>query len=279
MGFKDVVVVFPDERIGSHLRIAAQIAQPEGHLTGLYSMPRIPPLFANGVPFFGTDIELRTIETMEAERRANAEARASEAEQAFRTAAERAELTSEWQVGEDDFVRTAVQLARSADIAVLGQHDPDRRAGIPHLAESMLLGSGGPVLVVPYAGRFEYVGRTVLVAWNGTRESARAVNDALPILENADKVVVFSVNPPDGPAWPGTDVARHLARHGAPAETSSSVSNDLDAGNAILSRAADFGSDLIVMGGYGHSRQRELILGGVTRTILQNMTVPVLFSH
>jgi nucleotide-binding universal stress UspA family protein len=123
----------------------------------------------------------------------------------------------------------------------------------------------------------------VLVAWNTTREAARALNDAMPILARAKKVTVLSINPPSGemgrPVWPGADISLHLARHGATAEASSTVSGDIDAGNTILSRAADFGADLIVMGGYGHSRQREFLLGGVTRTLLQHMTVPVLMSH
>ena len=136
---------------------------------------------------------------------------------------------------------------------------------------------------MPYAGRFDTVGSHVLVAWNATREAARAVNDAMPILQKAEKVTVLSVNPPSeeagGPAWPAADIALHLARHGVTAEASSTVSLEIDVGNAILSRAADFGSDLIVMGGYGHSRQREFILGGVTRTLLQHMTVPVIMAH
>ena len=138
-------------------------------------------------------------------------------------------------------------------------------------------------MIVPYAGRFDTVGSNVLVAWNATREAARAVNDAMPILQKAEKVTVLSINPPSeeagGPVWPAADIALHLARHGVKAEASSTVSHEIDVGNAILSRAADFGSDLIVMGGYGHSRQREFILGGVTRTLLGHMTVPVIMSH
>ncbi len=180
-------------------------------------------------------------------------------------------------------VQNAVLHARHADIAILGQNDPDHPPVAPHLSESVLLGAGRPVIVVPYAGSFDTVCGTVLVAWNTTREAARALNDAMPILARAKKVTVLSINPPSGemgrPVWPGADISLHLARHGATAEASSTVSGDIDAGNTILSRAADFGADLIVMGGYGHSRQREFLLGGVTRTLLQHMTVPVLMSH
>jgi nucleotide-binding universal stress UspA family protein len=127
------------------------------------------------------------------------------------------------------------------------------------------------------------MGRNVLVAWNGSREATRAVNDALPILERAEKVTVLAVNPRKGGGdhgdIPSADIALHLARHGVKAEASQTVSNELEVGDTILSRLADFGSDLVVMGAYGHSRMRELLMGGVTRELLQHMTVPVLLSH
>jgi nucleotide-binding universal stress UspA family protein len=111
---------------------------------------------------------------------------------------------------------------------------------------------------VPYAGRFDTAGRSVRVAWNATREAARAMNDAMVILQEAEKVAVLTVNPPSEEA---------------------AATRDIDVGNAILSRAADFGSDLIVMGGYGHSRRREFIPVEITRTLLGHMTVPVIMSH
>ncbi len=284
MGFRDVIVIFTDaDCLTNRLDLAADIARPEGaHLIGLYLMPPITFL-AGGLPYTGTETELRALEALEAERRARTLRTAGEVENALHAVAEREGLAHEWRVVEGDVVHSAVLHARHADITIVGQNDPDRPALAPHLPESVLLGSGRPVLIVPYAGHFQSVGHNVLVAWNATREAARAVADAVPILRKAGKVVVLSVNPPSaevgGPAWPAADIARHIARHGVVAEASSSVSHDIDVGNVILSRAADFGSDLIVMGGYGHSRQREFLLGGVTRTLLQHMTVPVLMSH
>jgi nucleotide-binding universal stress UspA family protein len=284
MGFKDVIVIFTDPHgSANRLNIAVETARPgSAHLIGLYLVPPIT-LLGGGLPYAGTENEIQALEAIEAERRANALQTAGEVENALRAAAERAELTYEWRLVEGDVVHSAVLHALHVDIAILGQNDPEHPAVAPHLPESVLLGSGRPVMIVPYAGRFDTVGSNVLVAWNATREAARAVNDAMPILQKAEKVTVLSINPPSEeagrPVWPGADIALHLARHGVKAEASSTVSHDIDVGNAILSRAADFGSDLIVMGGYGHSRQREFILGGVTRTLLGQMTVPIIMSH
>ncbi len=137
--------------------------------------------------------------------------------------------------------------------------------------------------MVPYIGARQEMGRNVLVAWNGSREATRAVNDALPILERADKVTVLAVNPGkngnDHGDIPSADIALHLARHGVKAEASQTVSDELEVGSIILSRISDLGADLVVMGAYGHSRMRELMMGGVTRDLLRHMTVPVLMSH
>jgi nucleotide-binding universal stress UspA family protein len=137
--------------------------------------------------------------------------------------------------------------------------------------------------VVPYAGTFKTIGQRVLVAWNAGREATRAVNDALPLLEGAAKVTVLAINPHGGLRGhgevPGADIALHLARHGVRAEASAIKSDDVEIGALLLSQAADLNADLIVMGAYGHSRLREVVLGGATREILRSMTVPVLLSH
>jgi nucleotide-binding universal stress UspA family protein len=145
----------------------------------------------------------------------------------------------------------------------------------------LALGVGRPVLVVPRYGTFERLGERVLIAWNGSREATRAVHDAIPILKRAITVTVLSIDPEvdSPPRTPSADITLHLARHGIAAEAASTSSVDFGVGNALLSRAADLGADLIVMGAYGHSRMREMVLSGATRHLLQNMTVPVLMSH
>jgi nucleotide-binding universal stress UspA family protein len=136
---------------------------------------------------------------------------------------------------------------------------------------------------VPYAGDGATLGETVLVAWNASREAARAVNDALPLLQQARAVTVLAVNPLGGIAGdgdvPAADIALHLARHGVKAEAAHTVAPDIPEGDAILDYAADIGADLVVAGGYGHSRMREFVFGGVTRSLLTEMTVPVFLSH
>jgi nucleotide-binding universal stress UspA family protein len=137
------------------------------------------------------------------------------------------------------------------------------------------------VLIVPRYGVFGTVGERVLIAWNGSREATRAAHDALPLLKRATKVTVLSIDPDHDSQRrvPSADITLHLARHGVAAEADSTVALDIAVGDVLLSRAADLGADLIVMGGYGHSRVREMVLGGATRHLLQHMTVPVLMSH
>ena len=285
MSLKDVIVLFTEgHNPAARLTVAVGLARRHGaHLVGLYLMREIS-VFEGGMPYGGSRSEIEALTQIEAQARARAATAAGEAEAAFNGAADRAGLSREWRCVEGDLAHKAVVHCRHADIAIVGQIEPEHHDPMAsHLIEAVMLETGRPVLVVPYVGASSDVGRNVLVAWDASREATRAVNDAMAILAAADKVTVFSVNPPNaasgGPGWPGADISLHLARHDVKAEASSTVSDEVDTGNILLSRAADFGSDLIVMGGYGHSRQREFVLGGVTRTLLQHMTVPVLFSH
>ena len=178
---------------------------------------------------------------------------------------------------------TLATNARYADLAIVGQADPDDGDVARDLPEEVTLSSGRPSLVIPYIGPAATLGQRVTVAWDASREAARAVNDAMPILERAQAVSVVTVNPRQQPfghgEQPGADIALHLARHGVKVEVQQVESRDVDIANTILSHIADRSSDLLVMGAYGHSRLRELVLGGVTRTILRDMTVPVFIAH
>lgn len=174
--------------------------------------------------------------------------------------------------------------ARYVDLAIVGQGRHERDLGTPGpgvLADVVATESGRAALCVPSYGNFSPVPRIVVVAWNGSREAARAVNEALPILQRADRVVVLSVTQPERvPARHyGADIAAHLARHRVKAETATTLAPGGDIGGELLSRAADLGAEMLVMGCYGHSRLRERVLGGTTRTILEQMTVPVLLAH
>ena len=212
---------------------------------------------------------------------------AERAADAFRDACHAAGVKSfEAVIDEANKSESLVRHARCSDLTLLTQADP----ATPHfsatrdLVESVILHSARPTLVLPCAGRFEHGAGRVLVAWNDTREAARAVSDALPLLQRASQVeiVAWHEAKADGDAGrlqPQLDALRQwLTWHGVSAQTRVDT---LDAGiaDAMLSHSADSSADLIVMGAYGHARWAERVLGGATRGLLASMTVPVLMSH
>ena len=173
---------------------------------------------------------------------------------------------------------------RHADLVIMRQSEPSvRRVGGVGVVEGVVVASGGPVLVVPYAGAPETFGSNIIFGWDGSREAARALKDAMPFMRRADKVHVLVVNPDSRRdahgELPGADISTHLARHGLNVELSTEHTGAIDAANLILSRAADYGADMLVMGAFAHSRLQQTLFGGFTTTILRDMTVPVLLSH
>lgn len=174
-------------------------------------------------------------------------------------------------------------MARRFDLSVVMQADKEADdAGNSALIEAALFGSGRPLIVVPYFHKGDLLLDRVICCWDGSRAAARAINDALPILRKAkiaELLVVANEKTKDDSEIRGADIGTHLARHGVKIEVEILPAPNIDVPNAILSHVADCSADMIVMGGYGHSRLRELVLGGVTREILQTMTVPVFMSH
>jgi nucleotide-binding universal stress UspA family protein len=284
MALKDILVIADDGRgQEARLRVAIELARRnDAHLTALFVVSSLD-IAGFAQPIGGDIASLGTFETIRDEHRAARLAVAERLAATFGTAAERAGIVAEWRIGDGDATELATLNARYVDLTVLGQVDPDDPNPAAPVPAAVLLGSGRPILAVPYVGGSGTMGRRVLVAWNATREAARAVNDALPLLQDAEMVTVLSINPERGIRGegdlPAADIALHLARHGIKAEASYLVSEDVGVGAALLSRAADLGSDLMVMGGYGHSRLREIVLGGATRSVLREMTLPVLLSH
>ena len=173
------------------------------------------------------------------------------------------------------------QITRRFDLSVVGQPERDRDGVEELIAEGALFESGRPAIVVPYIQKGGLKLDRVLVCWDGSRAAARAIGDAVPFLTRAKNVHVVIVAGDRGKSdeLPGVDVGQHLARHGIKVEVNRVAAADIDVASAILSYAADQSADFLVMGGYGHSRLREFVLGGVTRTILQSMTLPALMSH
>lgn len=187
---------------------------------------------------------------------------------------------SEWATARGDIGVAMCTEGRAVDLIVMGQEneadDPMQYRGVP---DYVILESGRPVLLVPYIGRFENFGKRVVVGWNGSRESARALKDALPFLNKASEVEIICVNPPAEEELFGADAARFLAQHGINARVSREIAKDITPEDVLLNSVADSEADLLVLGAYGHSRIRELILGGVSNHILSRMTTTVLMSH
>jgi nucleotide-binding universal stress UspA family protein len=173
--------------------------------------------------------------------------------------------------------------ARYADLVVIGQYDPEETSPVvmPDFPQYVVLHCGRPVLIVPHTGRFDNIGRRVLIAWDASMEATRAITDAVPLLQRAHTVdvVVFNAGAQQQlqSTRPGTDIARFLERHDIKVEVMRRRT-ELEIGDALLALVQELGSDLLVMGGYGHIRFREIIPGRVTSTILASMTVPVLMS-
>lgn len=205
-------------------------------------------------------------------------AAAEEAEKSFREAAQKAKVEAEWRVVEGDWLEVALAHGRTADVVVLAQDDPDEPAA--RELESFVLALGRPALVTPYVGAERAVGGKAVVAWNDSREAARAVHDALPFLRRASAAVVVAVDPSPATEASAERLVAHLARHGVTASFRRlAAGGGVDVGAVLLNCLADESAELLVMGAYGHSRMRELVLGGATRTVFRQMTAPVLMSH
>ena len=171
------------------------------------------------------------------------------------------------------------RIARRFDLAVVGQDEPEKEEAEALVAEGALFESGRPLVRVPYIHKAPLKLDRVMVCWDGSRPAARAAADAMPLLTRAKQVDIVIVAQAKTDEMPGADVAEHLARHGVNVTVQRIARGDLDVKDALLNYAADSTADFVVMGGYGHSRIREFILGGVTRGMLASMTVPTLMSH
>ena len=257
------------------LRAATEVARRlDADLAGMYFPPATPPVdFANLTP---PEIALRPSQGELRDR----------VEEALREMVERAHVRGgEMRTLEGDPVERAIAEMRCADLSVLSQGDANGAAGSfeRRLAEQAVLANGAPVVFVPHAPATSSVGERIVVAWDGGREAGRAVRDALPLLASAKRVAVlsFSSRARLGDALSSSQarLAAYLRLHGVQAGLREMECAANEVGELLLSQLADLDADLLVMGAYGHARVREIVLGGVTRTILDSMTVPVLMSH
>lgn len=186
-----------------------------------------------------------------------------------------------WEVIEGDPMKLLAARAGFADLAVLSQSHPAYLGdeALTHLPDWLPLQAPCPALILPWDGPVEAPGRHLLVAWKNCREAGRALRDALPFLQAADRVTVLTVGFDAKDDSEPTDLSVYLARHGVEAEFRPDASPDGDAGDLILSHARELDCDAIVMGAYGHSRLRDMVLGSATNTVLSHMHVPVLMAH
>ncbi|HEX2019273.1 MAG TPA: universal stress protein [Aurantimonas sp.] len=273
--YRTILVCLKDPRHAAGLtKMGLALAARQGaHLVGLHVAPD---------PFVGMPTEVSVDYIERAQKQIEADAGAIEA--TFRDLAGTADVATEWRLElsrGDSYESAVTRHALCADLAITGQPDGAGWQG-GNLLTDILLDTGRPVLFVPYAGSFEDAGNRALIAWNGGREAARAAFDAVPFLQQAQAVRVLTIGAPSGASAglaPADDLTLALARHGVPAEAARTSSGDLSAGDTLLNAVSDYGADLLVMGCYGHSRFRQLLLGGVTRHILETMTVPVLMSR
>lgn len=277
MPYRNLLVHVDDSRsCKARLEVAIDLAKVHGaHLTGLYVA--IEPLLSS-------NIRAEVPAEFLAAAQEHARARAVEAKARFEETVKRAGLPADCRTEHCASTRVPEVIAlhaRYSDLAILGQPSPDDGEIDVESTEDVVLSSGRAGLIVPFIGAQRTPGRRVMVAWDGGREAARAVADAMPILERAESVTVLVINASNGNHGerPGADIALHLARHDIKVDAQQLGAKGLSVADALLSRLADEAIDLLVMGAYGHSRLREWVLGGTTRQIFREMTVPVLMSH
>lgn len=280
MAYKTILVHLNDPRRAKRLLDAAvPLARSMGaHLVGLSVMP--PFVVIPGMDGGGASV------TVDEHRMAYIE-EAKEMKAIFNEATSDLPRPAEWRdedAGFGSIASMVIDAARSVDLVVASQPDPAwLNSSLREDPVRLAIEGGRPTLLVPNEGKTNLPARRALVAWNGTREAARAVFDAIPLLKDTQDVGVVWINPEKsgGQAGdlPAADICAALSRHGMKCQGIEAHALGGDAGHELLRQATAFGADILVMGCYGHSRLREFVLGGASRDVLSRMTLPVLMSH
>jgi nucleotide-binding universal stress UspA family protein len=262
MGFKDILLpIDATAQCARRVELAISLARQQGaHLTGLFALTQ---------PQYRLQYEARKEQALAAE-------------EAFRKAAARAGIAVDWIVADWGLPEVGLaeiinHYAHTKDLVILSQGGPP--ADLP---ERVIFGSGRPVLMVPYAGKFTTVGSCAIVAWRGGRASARAVNDSLPLLTQAQKIYALSIKTSGDRVFTessGSDVCSHLRRHGLPCVGEEISASAIPVANILMNFAWDHGCDLLVVGVYAQTTGKKRGLGPVGRQLLKDMTLPVLMSY
>jgi nucleotide-binding universal stress UspA family protein len=278
MSFKDILVhvdATPASR--NRLQLALTLAHRFGaRLSGLHVIPdpSVPPYFKPSA--------IERIAKIYAE---NAREAADRAEALFREETKDASAVVGWECIAGEMEERIAERARFADLLLLGQFDTENPHGISAflLPAKVVFGAASPILVVPNAGRFGDIGRRIVATWDGSREAARAIRDAMPLLKRAEQVLLIAVDlVRQGHMHDGADasqLAAHLGRHGVQVVVEEISSGKTSVTDTLLTQAAEFGADLLVMGAYGHSRIWEFVVGGTTPEVLERAQIPVLISR
>ncbi len=280
MSYKTVLAYLPNAtRADRILDVALPIARDNNaHFIGLHVMPRVPLLYGVVAAEIPQSIITHQEEMLERS--------ATKLGDHFDTRCAKAGVKSEWRcnkVQHEDVASDVISQSLCADLIVVEQDNDDVYRSPVDLPSRIVVETARPVLIVPNAGKYATIGKHVVVAWNGSREAARAAFDAVPFMQDAQSVRILAIDPKsregyDGIAL-GDEIALCLARHDVKAEVTVTQSGDISIGDELLNRLSDEGCDLLVMGCYGHSRLRETLFGGVTKNLLEHMTAPVLMSH
>ena len=257
------------------MALAVSLAKRQGaRINGLYVIPLFEMAGFSKYAFPKAVLE---------ERNKAEHAEAESAHKVFEQALADAGVEGTWRVEVGDFCDTVCGHGRSADMLIMGQRDPqDPKSRDAMAPDRIILRAGRPVLVAPHVAYDAEAGSRILVAWDGSRESARAIHDAIPLLKRAEFVDVVTFSEPKSAAAKLASlesILGFLKEHGVNAESETLILDDLSVGESLLNRVVDRGVNMLVMGGYGRSRLREVVLGGVTRTVLEHTSVPVMMSR
>ncbi len=273
-----LVALHTVDRADEIIRIGCSLAaRHDAHLIGLYVIP--------GVRYYASPAATHAALDINAEQRSYYETHAEQVKETFEDLTRKENVRSEWRCLQAEgplMFGLTVTHGMQADLIIAGQTSSDGFESFePEFVEHVIMESGRPVLVVPREGTFKNLGANALVAWNNTAESARATADAVPLLKQTEQTTVVWVNADEfeGGNLPGSELSQMLARHNVNVSSAPIRTGKSEIGEVLLTKANDLGADLLVTGAYGHSRLREYLFGGVTRYLLDNMTIPVLMSH
>ncbi|HTZ35632.1 MAG TPA: universal stress protein [Stellaceae bacterium] len=293
MALRDLLVCIDDTDAGQRrLNLALDLARRHGaHVAAAYVLGAVaarpaPPLpLGAAMPADGGWFDERMVPPAAAREPEPPPAisHAEQSEALFRETLQSQAVAGDWHLVDGPDTDAVAALAKTVDLVVLGQYARDAHNATGLRPDEVAMQCGRPLLIVPYVGDYASVGRNALVAWDGTREATRALNDALPLLDRDATATVMTIAEDEAQMHRAQlrlqQIVAHLQRHGVAARAEETVRGDMAVSDLLLSRAADLGADLLVAGAYHHSPLREALLGGVSRDLLAHMTLPVLMSH